>query len=88
MCSRIDARAPNSKLWRLAKSFSIDQPQVKGSSIVLDSVGQVIWKFKGLNSWLNSGLHHQKHWKRAASKRSPSAGVQLSQLWDPVQLYH
>ncbi|GFR12459.1 hypothetical protein TNCT_739071 [Trichonephila clavata] len=37
ICSSIYARAPNSKLWRFAKSFSNDQPQVKDNNIVLDS---------------------------------------------------
>ncbi|GFS90078.1 hypothetical protein TNCV_507671 [Trichonephila clavipes] len=41
MSSSIDARAPNSKLWRLVKFFSNDQSQVKDSNIVLDPVGQV-----------------------------------------------
>ncbi|GFY51770.1 hypothetical protein TNIN_449441 [Trichonephila inaurata madagascariensis] len=41
MCRSIDARAPNSKLWQLAKFFSNDQPQVKDNNIVLDPVGQV-----------------------------------------------
>ncbi|GFY68388.1 hypothetical protein TNIN_298781 [Trichonephila inaurata madagascariensis] len=41
MCSSIDARASNSKLWRPTEFFSNDQPQMKDSNIVLDPVGQV-----------------------------------------------
>ncbi|GFR33615.1 hypothetical protein TNCT_136291 [Trichonephila clavata] len=42
LCSSIDARAPNSKLCRIAKSFSNDQHQGKNSNIVLDFLGQVL----------------------------------------------
>ncbi|KAF8794441.1 hypothetical protein HNY73_002422 [Argiope bruennichi] len=40
-CGSIDARAPDSKLWCLARSFSKDQPQVESCNIVLDSDSQI-----------------------------------------------
>ncbi|GIX69525.1 hypothetical protein CEXT_659901 [Caerostris extrusa] len=41
MCSKLDPITPNSKLWKLAKSFNCDQCQVEECNIIQDANGSI-----------------------------------------------
>lgn len=58
LCSTIDARTPNSKLWKLVKGISREQPQIDKCSSIFDANGQMFPDDKSAANGL--AIHYQK----------------------------